>query len=231
MLRFVTPAFALFGCSVLCSVGTTHAGAQAAQNTSRTAAKPAGPTVIIYPAPAGEPLSEDFELTVGGQKVPVYPCRVSAMPFNQVWPGYQRPMDQTEIASFAYWDMTGPVDVEVVSRRPVESVAIRPTARGTRPQVDGRRITFCLASPEQITVEINGWHKALHLFASPPPAAAPNPRDPQVRYFGPTMPSAEPSSASPCGIAPLRASRCRRRGCRASTPNTAFETSPLPICA
>ena len=118
------------------------------------------------------------------------------MPFNQIWPGYQRPMDQTEIASFAYWDMTGPVDVEVVSRRPVESVAIRPTARGIRPQVDGRRITFCLASPEQITVEINGWHKALHLFASPPPAAVPNPRIPQVRYFGPTMPSAEPSSVT-----------------------------------
>jgi hypothetical protein len=80
--------------------------------------------------------------------------------------------------------MSGPVDVEVLSRRPVESVAIRPAARGIRAKVDGRRISFRLASPAQITVEINGWHKALHLFASAPQAAAPNPHDPGVRYFG-----------------------------------------------
>ena len=50
------------------------------------------------PAPDGEALCEDYELRVNGQLVPVYSCRVSAMPFNQVWPGYQRPVDQTELA-------------------------------------------------------------------------------------------------------------------------------------
>jgi hypothetical protein len=140
---------------------------------------------VAHPAPAGEPLSEDFELTAGGQKVSVYVCRVSAMPFNQVWPGYQRPVDQTELASFATWDMTGPVDVEVVSRRPVETVAIRPTARGIQAKVDGNRIRFRLPSPQQIIVEVNGWHKALHLFANATDAAATNPQTPGVRYFGP----------------------------------------------
>ncbi len=185
MSRYAISKLVVFVCALLYFAGATTANAQAAQNGSQPAANPAGSAVTIYPAPAGEPLSQDFQLRVSSQKVPVYPCRVSAMPFNQVWPGYQRPLNQTEIASFASWDMAGPVDVEVVSRRPVESVAIRPTARGIRAKVDGRRITFRLSSPEQITVEVNGWHKALHLFASALQAAAPKPQDPRVRYFGP----------------------------------------------
>ncbi|HOZ48633.1 MAG TPA: glycosyl hydrolase family 28 protein [Candidatus Hydrogenedentes bacterium] len=140
---------------------------------------------LMYPAPDGEKLSEDFTVTVAGQSVPVYLCRVSAMPFNQVWPGYQRPIEQTELASFAYWDMTAPVDVEVVSQRAIESVAIRPTARGIQPQVEGNRIRFHVDTPQQLTVEVNGWHKALHVFANPPAVTMPDPSAPGVRYFGP----------------------------------------------
>jgi len=68
--------------------------------------------VVTWPAPAGETLSEDYTLRVNGRAVPVYSCRVSAVPFNQVWPGYQRPVDQTELAGFAYWEMTRPVTVK-----------------------------------------------------------------------------------------------------------------------
>ncbi|MBX7259439.1 MAG: hypothetical protein K1Y02_23975 [Candidatus Hydrogenedentes bacterium] len=156
---------------VLVSVTTLEAFAQA-------------PGVVVYPAPPGEALSKDFSVTVAGQPAPVYVCRVSAMPFNQVWPGYQRPIDQTELASFVYWDMSAPVDVDVVSNRPIESVAIRPTARDIKPQIEGNHIRFHLDKPQQLTVEVNGWHKALHLFANPP-APAIDRNAPGVRYFGP----------------------------------------------
>ena len=76
--------------------------------------------VVSWAAPAGEKLFEDYTLRVNGQAVPVYSCRVSAMPFNQVWPGYQRPLDQTELAGFAYWGMSGPVEVEVTSKRALQ---------------------------------------------------------------------------------------------------------------
>lgn len=166
--------------SVLILGATSVAVAQAPTNGAATPA----PGVVAYPAPTEEKLSEDFTVTVAGQAVPVYVCRVSAMPFNQVWPGYQRPLDQTELASFAYWDMTVPVDVEVVSQRPIESVAIRPTVRGIQPQVEGNRIRFHLETPQQLTVEVNGWHKALHVFANPP-ATTVDPNGAGVRYFGP----------------------------------------------
>src|ERR1035438_9078760 len=98
-----------------------------------------GQTVLSWPAPDGEKLSEDYTVRVNGQAVPVYSCRVSAFPLNQVWPGYQRPMDQTELASFAYWEMSGPVTVEVSAKRAFQSVAVRPTSRGIKPAIKGRR--------------------------------------------------------------------------------------------
>ena len=159
---------------------TPGAVAQAPENAAGTSAGSA----MVYPAPPEEPLSEDFTMTVAGQAVPVYVCRVSAMPFNQGWPGYQRPIEQTELASFAYWDMSAPVEVEVVSTRPIESVAIRPTARGIQPRVEGNRIRFHLEAPQQLTVEVNGWHKALHVFANSP-AVEIDPNAAGVRYFSP----------------------------------------------
>ena len=185
MSRHAISNFTVFLCSAFLSIAMASATRRPHRAASQTAANPANPAIIAHPAPPGEPLSEDFTLTVASQRVPVYPCRVSAMPFNQVWPGYQRPMDQTEIASFASWDMTAPVDVEIVSRRRIDSVAIRPTARGNQAKVDGNRIRFRLTSPQQITVEVNGWHNALHLFASVPQTAVPNRMAPGVRYFGP----------------------------------------------
>ncbi len=141
--------------------------------------------VTAAPAPAGEKLSEDYRVEVNGVPVPVYECRVSAVPFNQVWPGYQRPLDQTETAGFAYWDMTGPVRIEVRSTRTIESVVVRPYSLGTQPKFQGNRFAFELPRPRPVVVEVNGPHRALHLFPNPPETDAPAPDAPGVRYFGP----------------------------------------------
>lgn len=141
--------------------------------------------VTTFPGPPGEEPSNDYEVQINGKPVFAYRARVSAVPFNQVWPGYQRPLDQTEVASFAYWDMSGPVTVEITSRQPLNKVAIRPTSYGIRPELQGDRILLRLPEPKQITVEVNGTHRALHLFASSPEQDIPKPEDPNVRYFGP----------------------------------------------
>ena len=144
-----------------------------------------GADIVTWPAPEGEALCESYTVQVNGRDVPVYSCRVSAMPFNQVWPGYQRPEDQTELAGFACWDMTGAVSVVVQSQRPVQSVAVRPTARGIRPTIEGNRISFDLDRPGPVVVEVNGTHQALHLFPSAPEQDRPAADTPGVRYFGP----------------------------------------------
>ena len=141
--------------------------------------------VTTWAAPPGETLCEDYALRVNGQPVPVYSCRVSAVPFDQVWPGYQRPADQTELAGFAQWGMSGPVSVEITSQRPFTNVVVRPGSREVRPTVSGRAITFALAKSGQVTVELDGPHHALHLFADPPEVGAPRGDEAGVRYFGP----------------------------------------------
>ena len=142
-------------------------------------------SVNLWPVPAEEKLCEDYSLRVNGKPVPIYSCRVSAVPLNQVWPGYQRPTDQTELAGFAHWGMSRPVTVEVVSKRPFKNVVLRPSSRGVRPTVRGQRLKFTLAKPGPLTVELDGPHHALHLFAEPPETDAPKPGAAGVRYFGP----------------------------------------------
>ncbi|MBA4388772.1 MAG: hypothetical protein C0404_12375 [Verrucomicrobia bacterium] len=142
-------------------------------------------TLIVYPAPVEEVPATDFGLTVNGQPVFTHQARVSAQPMNQVWPGYQRPLAQTEIVSFAAWDMTGPVEVVISSVRPVREARVRPTSLGIQPVVEGNTLRFTLPKPGQVTVEVNGTHRALHLFGNPPEKDVPDPKDPNVRYFGP----------------------------------------------
>lgn len=141
--------------------------------------------VKLYPAPEGEQAAPDWSVTVNGKPVFVYMARVSAMPFNQVWPGYQRPIDQTELAGFAYWDTSGPVTVQVACQRPIQSVVIRPLRHRIQPKVENQTITFDLPQPCFVTVEVNGARQALHLFSSPIEESAPDPNDPQVKYFAP----------------------------------------------
>lgn len=135
--------------------------------------------------PNGEEASDDFSVNVNGSPVFVYRARVSAFPLNQIWPGYQRPLEQTELASFAYWDMATPVTVEIISKRPVNTVVVRPLSLGIKPEVNKDRITFVMLSPRHITVEVNGKNHALHLFMNPAEKFDIDKNDAKVRYFGP----------------------------------------------
>ncbi|MFC1452250.1 glycosyl hydrolase family 28 protein [Verrucomicrobiota bacterium] len=139
----------------------------------------------VYSVPAEEVPATDYALSVNCRPVFTHPARVSAYPVNVYCPPFQRPLAQTEIASFASWDMGGPVEVEVKSRRPVQSVTVRPLSAGVSPRIDGDSIRFAIARPSQYTVEVNDSHQALHLFANPPEEAAPDPKGPDVLYFGP----------------------------------------------
>ena len=157
---------------------------------SRSASDTETPAVPVPSSPqllqsADAENSTSYVVTVNGSRLPVHRARVSAIPVNQVWPGYQRPLAQTELAEFVSFDLEGPSLIEVISARPIESVQIRPQSLGIVPAISGNRLAFTLPKPGQVVVEVNGWHGALHIFAYPPEQESPDPQAPGVLAFGP----------------------------------------------
>lgn len=138
--------------------------------------------ITTYSIPKGETVYDGYHLMVDGQSVPVYSCRVSAMPFDQWWPGYQRPVDQTELAGFAYWDMVGTVKVEITTNQTIDKAVVRPLSLGIKPEVKGNKIIFEINRIMPVVVEVNGYHNALHLFPNQVQNDTPKARSPICSY-------------------------------------------------
>lgn len=146
-------------------------------------------TVKVSPAPVGEELSKDYTVTVEGQGTPVYLAKVAPIDPARRWKAMDDKTNSAnyfDLASFASFDMQGPVSVTVTCPGDVQSAKVLPTSAKIIPTIRGRVLTFTVPEPKPLTLEVNGsWTNALHVFANPPEADAPRPGDPNVLYFGP----------------------------------------------
>lgn len=156
--------------------------ARAAEGTPNSVADiaTAAAKVVTYPAPAGEVIAGDYEVWAAGQKVDVYGARVLDAPFaGKEW-DYGGPY------AFANFDMSGRVEVRIVSRRSLRDVVIRPESSQVTPTlVDEHTMTFTLDRPRKISIEPDGRKSPLLLFANPLETHLPKPADANVIYFGP----------------------------------------------
>jgi len=136
--------------------------------------------VITYPAPTGEILSDDYEVSVEGQKVDVYTARTLDPPFaGKEW-------DFGGTYAFTNFDMSGSVVVRIVSKRSLKDVVIRPQSKGIQPVLENdHAITLTLDKPHKLSIEPDGRKGPLLLFANPIELDVPKPDDPGVVFFGP----------------------------------------------
>ncbi len=114
----------------------------------------------FYPVPAGAVLREDYILRVRPvgteewQELKTYQVKVD--------------MHDVRMASMAYFDFAGKVEVEITIPRfyTVYRADIRPLSLGIQPVIEPRRVTFMLDRPCNLSVELNRdrFHN-LHLFA------------------------------------------------------------------
>ena len=143
-------------------------------------------TVKIAKIPECDKASKDFSASVDGKILPVREVRVSSQPFNTWWPGHQRGTEQTETASFASFDFSGKVKVEIkVLSKKIEKLEIRPKEYGIIPEVNNNVISFTLDKPLNFTVEVNGFHNVFHMFANGLPEYDVDFNSPDTIYYGP----------------------------------------------
>jgi hypothetical protein len=144
--------------------------------------------VRVYPAAPGEPLSQQFVVKANDKTVPVYlatvlatdPARRRRTDLHQYYPG---DLGQTSFASF---DLRGKAQITVTYPGPINHVKLLPTSSGITPVVSGQNVTFTVSQPGQFVLEVNDdTVGCLQLFANPWDEQAPDPKDPNVIYYGP----------------------------------------------
>lgn len=135
---------------------------------------------VTYAAPAGEPLSADYEVTANGRRVDVYTARTLDPPFaGKEW-NYGGPY------AFANFDLAGTAEVTVRSKRSLARAVVRPESAVTAIRhKDDHNVTLTLAEPRKFSFEPDGKNGPLLLFANPLETEPPNPDAPGVVYFGP----------------------------------------------
>ena len=115
------------------------------------------------------PLNDDYAVSLNGRKVEVRACRESRIPFNRYWPGRQRPLDQTERASYLAFEAEGAVMCRVKPKWKCPKAVVRPLSVGVKPAVSGDgAISFTLPKAGHYVLETDGPHKALHIFMESP---------------------------------------------------------------
>ena len=119
----------------------------------------------VYSVPKGERIYGGYTVTVDGVAAPVSEVRCSAMPFNRRWPGHQRQIEQTELCGMVRFAFAGKATASVTADRDFRDVKVRPLSRGIAVRRDGRTVTFDIIRPGGYSVEFDGWHNNLHVFA------------------------------------------------------------------
>lgn len=103
-------------------------------------------------------------IIIDGVEMNLEKIRVSAHPFNRVWPGKQRDIQQSEIAYMLRVFGEKPIEVKVQTCVQIEEAVVRPLSKQIRPVIEGNTVSFTIKENGKYSVEINGTHHAIHLF-------------------------------------------------------------------
>lgn len=109
-------------------------------------------------------INQNYTVSVNGKDCTVRACRVSAMPFNRAWPGYQRNKNQTEIAGFI--NIFGDEEIELTIRYNGETTEpiVRPVSKNITVENTDNAFKMTLKENGYYVFEPNGEQCALHIF-------------------------------------------------------------------
>lgn len=130
-----------------------------------------------------EKISEDYQVFLNGEEIPVYTCRISKHPFNRVWPGEQRPFTQTEVVSYVNLVSDEPVELTVKINREYKKVFLKPYSKNVALTEQDKTVSFTLTDHGGYVLGANDLHHCLYIFNSKP-IQAPKKED-VTHFFGP----------------------------------------------
>lgn len=108
-------------------------------------------------------------VALNGIPLTIHKARVSAFPMNRVWEGDQRPLNQTEMTDFISFDLERKSELEIeIPEAKKRHIEIRPLKLDLKREVDENAVRLQVGTPGQFTVEVDGKHQVLHVFANPP---------------------------------------------------------------
>ena len=128
--------------------------------------------------------SSEYRVTCGDREIEVYSCDVSAVPFNQVWPGYQRPENQTEKSGYVLLSSSEAVELNIETTYDFKDVTVRPLSKGIKPVVNNGKVIVLFHEPGQYTVEFDNSHHVLNVFINPEKEFNIDKDSENVIYFG-----------------------------------------------
>lgn len=117
------------------------------------------------------------------EEIPVYFARVSKIPFNTVWPGHQRPIDQTEESGFILIESDGEVTLEITPKESFSSVTVRPLSKGIKTE-DAKGVIKATFPLGHYSLECDDFHNALHVFIVPEKDYSKYKNAKNLLYFG-----------------------------------------------
>ncbi len=135
--------------------------------------------------PEEERAYSGLSVKVNGEKADLSVIRVSAMPFDTVWPGCQRPLWQTELCPMLHVEADETLHFEIDFGMEIVKAVVRPLSKNVKAESCGSIVRFDIEKCGAYTVEINGFHHALHLFVDAPETFGITENDKNVLYFGP----------------------------------------------
>ena len=128
------------------------------------------PTSCLFPG--SESSLAPFSVSWNGRPLAVHFARVSAVPYNRVWNGTQRPLDQTEPAAFVSFDMDGPGELEIRADAgdppALPEPHILPLSFPAPCHVEDGVVRIVLDRPRQLSLLFGSAAPTLHVFANPP---------------------------------------------------------------
>gem|GEM_PF-195880 len=131
--------------------------------------------VVIYPNPGELAPSKQYQVFANGHEVFVYDV-----------PVFLELNNQNRVVSFAQFDFTGKVNIEIAVKKKIESVRIRPDSYGIKYTIKDNHVILALSVPKKICIDINNEiDENLTIFANQPEKEIYSKNDSNVLYYGP----------------------------------------------